>query len=842
MPGETTQIVNLKGLYESEVQGLRNQYGRNIFITEESGNFRRLLLKMVTEPMFLMLLLACTLYFILGEPKEGILMLVAMIFVAAISFYQEVKSSRALNALIQFTESKVTVIRDGREKVIATEELLPGDIMILEEGNRINADGVVVQQNDLTIDESIISGESLPVEKNEKENHNLLFQGTIINSGKCYAKVTAIGNNTVLGKLGKSISIMPSGKTPLQHQLNRFLKFMALFGIIAFVIIWVVNYLNNSEPIQSLLFALSLAMSIVPEEIPVAYSSFMALGAYHMAKLGIIARNPSTIENLGAVNIICIDKTGTITENKMAVRTIYDYENNLLEELSPQLQGKNVLRWARLASESVPFDAMEKGIVEACEMYIDISRETALKMIYEYPLSGQPPMMTHVYDYGGTRIIAGKGAPERILKVSKISDPEILSIRQKMEAMASRGFRVIGVCSATHNGIYPKEQGDFNWKFEGLLALYDPPKRGVRQVLEQWYRAGIQVKLLTGDFPGTAKNIAGQVGIINCEQDVTGDQVMMASDIELRQFAQRTALFARMFPEAKLKLINALKAGGNIVAMTGDGVNDGPALKSAHIGIAMGKKGTEIAKHAADLILTDDHLERITDAIEQGRRIYGNLKKAIRYIISIHIPIILTVTLPLLLGWKYANIFTPIHIVFLELIMGPTCSIFYEREPAESNIMNTGPRKATPNIFSSAELFISIIQGIVITIGLLALYYFFMMQNFTVEYTRTMVFITILLSNVFLTFANRSFEKTIAETIRYKNQLVPLVLGISVVFISALLLVSPLQNLFRLTAVRPLHFVFSLGISILSTMWFEIYKLVSGRSSITRSDQIHALS
>ena len=835
MPGQTTQIKDLTGLQESEVAPLREQYGRNIFINDNSRNFPRLLLNMVSEPMFLMLLLACSLYFLLGEPKEGTLMLIAMVFVAAISFYQEVKSSKALKALIQFTESKVTVIRDGLEKVIPTEELVPGDIMILEEGNRVNADGVIVQQNDLTLDESIISGESLPVEKNEKEHHNLLFQGTTINSGKCYARVSAIGNSTVLGKLGKSISTISSGKTPLQNQLNRFVKFMALFGIIAFIIIWVVNYLNNKEAIQSLLFALSLAMSIVPEEIPVAFSSFMALGAYHMAKLGIIARNPSTIENLGAVNIICLDKTGTITENKMEVRAIYDYENNLQEEPGPQLQGKNVLRLARLASESVPFDAMEKGIVEACEMYIDMSRESTLKMIYEYPLSGQPPMMTHVYDYGDTRIIAGKGAPERILKVCKISDAEILRIRQKMESMASRGFRVIGVCSATHTGVYPKEQDDFNWKFEGLLALYDPPKKGVRQVLEQWYRAGIQVKLLTGDFAGTAKNIAGQVGIRNCEQAVTGDRVMLTSEAELRQLAQETALFARMFPEAKLKLINALKAEGNVVAMTGDGVNDGPALKSAHIGIAMGQKGTEIAKHAADLILTDDHLEKITGAIEQGRKIYGNLKKAIRYIISIHIPIILTVTLPLLLGWKYANIFTPIHIVFLELIMGPTCSIFYEQEPAESDIMHTGPRRATPNIFSSYELFISIIQGIAITISLLAIYYFFMIQDFTIEYTRTMVFITILLCNVFLTFANRSFVKTITETMRYKNRFVPLVLGISIVFISALLLLPPLQNLFHLTAIRPLHFVYCLGISILSTMWFEIYKLVSGRSPNHRS-------
>jgi Ca2+-transporting ATPase len=835
MPGQTTQIKDLTGLHESEVPVLRERYGSNIFVKEDSRNYRQLLLNMVSEPMFLMLLLACSLYFVLGEPKEGILMLIAMVFVAVISFYQEVKSSKALKALIQFTESKVTVIRDGLEKVIPTEELLPGDIMILEEGNRISADGVIVQQNDLTVDESVISGESLPVEKNETENHHLLFQGTIISSGKCYAKVTAIGNDTVLGKLGKSISIISSGKTPLQNQLNRFVKVMALFGIIAFVIIWVVNYLNNKEAIQSLLFALSLAMSIVPEEIPVAFSSFMALGAYHMAKLGIIARNPSTIENLGAVNIICLDKTGTITENKMEVKAIYDYENNLQEEPGPQLRGKNVLRLARLASEPVPFDAMEKGIVEACAMYIDVAGQRALKMIYEYPLSGQPPMMTHIYDYGGAGIVAGKGAPERILKVCKISDAEILRIRQKMEAMASRGFRVIGVCSATHTGVYPKEQDDFNWKFEGLLALYDPPKKGVREVLEQWYGAGIRVKLLTGDFAGTAKNIAGQVGIRNCEQTVTGDQVMLAPEAELRQLGQRTALFARMFPEAKLKLINALKAEGSVVAMTGDGVNDGPALKSAHIGIAMGKKGTEIAKTAADLILTDDHLDKITDAIEQGRKIYNNLKKAIRYIISIHIPIILTVTLPLLLGWKYANIFTPIHIVFLELIMGPTCSIFYEQEPAESNIMHTGPRKATPDIFSSSELFISIIQGIAITISILLLYYYFMTRDFTLEYTRAMVFITILLCNVFLTFANRSFERTIVETMHYKNRFVPLVLGISILFISGLLLVPLLQNLFHLTAIRPLHFICCLGISILSTMWFEIYKSVSGKSSNHRS-------
>lgn len=829
MPGETIQIQNLTGLYESDVAGLRVQFGKNIFAEQDSGRLWRLLRDTVTEPMFLMLLLACSLYFILGEPKEGILMLVAMTFVTAISFYQTVKSSRALNALRQFTEPRVTVIRDRKEQIIPSEELLPGDIMILAEGSRVNADAVILQQNDLTVNESVISGESMPAEKNEGKGHNLLYQGTIINSGKCYSRVTAIGNNTVLGKLGKSISILQSGKTPLQKQLTRFVKLMAFVGLIAFIIIWIVNYLNSGEPVQSLLFALSLAMAIVPEEIPVAFSAFMAFGAYHMAKLGIIVRYPQTIENLGAVNVICIDKTGTITENKMEVKTIYGYANDLLEDLGPQSQNKGVLRFARLASETNPFDAMEKAIAEAYQSYVALSAEKELKMIYEYPLNGKPPMMTHVYEFDGKKIVAAKGAPERMLRVSKMDEVALKKILKVTEQMASSGFRVLGVCSAVHEGAYPAEQDDFNWEFEGLLALYDPPKKGISRVFKQWYEAGIQVKLLTGDFAETAINIAELVGIRTGEHYATGEQVMNATKEDLQQLIQRTTLFARMFPEAKLRVIDALKANGGVVAMTGDGVNDGPALKSAHIGIAMGEKGTEIAKEAADLVVTDDDLEKITNAIRQGRKIYSNLKKAIRYIISIHIPIILTVTVPLLSGWKFANIFGPIHIVFLELIMGPTCSIFYEQEPAEANIMLKNPRKLTPNIFSGVELSVSVVQGVVITLGLLALYYYFMISGYSIEYTRTIVFITLLMSNIALTFSNRSFEETVFKTTRYKNYFVPLVLGISIAFILLLLFAPPVRNVFQLTIIHGKHLVLCFGVSILCTVWFEFYKTVFGK-------------
>lgn len=817
----------LNGLKESEILLLQKQFGKNIFYAEKSRGIYDILWDIVKEPMFLMLSVACSLYFILKESNEGFLMMVAMLFVAAISVYQEVKSNRVIATLKQYTEPKVTVIRDGKEGIILSEELLPGDIMILEEGSRIPADAIVIQQNDLSINESIITGESLPVEKNTSENNNRLFQGTTINSGKCYAQVTAIGNNTVLGKLGKSISSISSSKTLLQNQIGRFVKTMALIGLIAFAAIWLVNYLNNKNILQSLLFGLTIAMSVVPEEIPVAFSSFMALGAYRMAKRGIITRQPQTIENLGAVSVICLDKTGTITENKMQVKTIYDYKAQLLEDIdeAANLKNPDVLWYAWLASEAEPFDAMEKAIVELYQLQINDSKSKP-PMIHEYPLGGRPPMMTHVYEINGRKIVAAKGAPERILRICKMDEAVNTKMKRLIEQIASSGYRVIAVCSAIHSdSAYPVNQDDFDWRFEGLLALYDPPKKNVSTEFNRWNDAGIKIKLITGDYAETAMNIASQVGMKDIAQKVNGEQVMQMPIEELQQLVKTTSIFARMFPDAKLKVIDALKANGEIVAMTGDGVNDGPALKSSHIGIAMGSKGTEIAKEAANLIVTDDNLEKITDAIQDGRRIYNNLKKAVRYIISIHIPIILTASLPLLLGWKYPNIFSPIHVIFLELIMGPTCSIFYEREPVEASILTQPPRQRTHNMFLGNELLVSIVQGVVITTGMLILYYFFMHYNFSIEYTRTIVFTTLILSNIFLTFVNRSFEETFAKTTRYKNSLVPLILVVSVIFLFFLHFVNPVQQLFQLRSISLQHFFLCAGVSLVCVAWFELYKM-----------------
>ena len=827
MSGKVIHIEQLNGLSAADIPMRQQRFGKNLFSLEKPRNFLHVSLDIVREPMFLLLIVACALYFILGKSSEGWMMMAAMIFVAAISIYQEVKSTKALQALKELTAPKVIVIRNGIEQMIASAELVPGDIMLLEEGNKIPADGRIIQSNDLSVNESVITGESLPDEKDISDVHNLLYQGTTVNSGKGYATVVATGNNTELGKLGKSITAYAVAKTLLQEQMSKFVQRFALFGIGAFVIIWLVNYMKTGDVTLSLLFGLTLAMASIPEEIPVAFSAFMALGAFHMSKLGIISRQPQTIENLGAVSVFCLDKTGTITENRMEVKTIYDYETDQLVDITNgnEVPNFDVLKYGVLASELEPFDAMEKAIWQAYRKYTDGNAHGRLKLVYEYALQGKPPMMTHVYEFDSTKIIAAKGGAERILTICRLDDATLKKVNRYINNMASLGYRVIGVASSVHDGSdLPFVQDDFNWKFEGLLGLYDPPKKNIAEVFKKIYEAKIEIKLITGDHPQTALNIAGQVGMVRYNHFLTGEEVMKMPAEELHLEVKRINLYARMFPEAKLKVIEALKANGEIVAMTGDGVNDAPALKSAHIGIAMGERGTEIARQASDLILTDDNLDKVAEAIQQGRKIFSNLKKAVRYIISIHIPIISSAALPLLLGWKFPNIFTPIHIIFLELIMGPTCSIFYEREPVEGNIMHTQPRNRKLALFGTDELLISIVQGIIMTAGLMTLYYIYMNSGHSLEEIRTIVFNTLVMNNIFLTFVNRSFTENFTETIHYKNNLVIPVFVISVIFLACIYFVPAIKDIFGLTTITGKDFLICLGVSFISVAWFELYK------------------
>jgi len=836
MPVRVTNTKAINGLKSSAIPELQLRFGKNVPLKNKNRRFLHFLIGVIKEPMVILLSVACLLYFLLQNIDEGLMMIAAMAFVIGISVYQDVRSFNALEALKEYTEEKVKVVRDGSEHLISTFELVPGDIMLLEEGNKIPADGLVIRQNDFTVSESIITGEAFPVDKTIEEGKNVLYQGTVVNSGSAHARVTAIGVKTLLQKLGKSIAEYASSRTLLQEQLGRFVKRFTLFGIAAFLLICFINYFQTGDLISSILLGLTLAMAAIPEEIPVAFSSFMALGAWRMSKLGIITRQPQTIENLGAVSVICLDKTGTITKNKMKVHAIYDFIADKYVELENDATTRNngVLYYGMLASEINPFDSMEKAILDA--YLIQTKKNGRPELIYEYPLSGQPPMMTHVYKSNQETLVAAKGAAERIIKICKLDKHDSYKVNDYLTKMASRGYRLLGVASAQRDSEnLPISQDDFNWKLEGLLSLYDPPKENVGAVLKSFYEAGIKIKLLTGDYTETAIDVANQVGIANSSAYATGEDVLSMNEAELRNTVRSVNVFTRMFPEAKTRVINALKDDGDIVAMTGDGVNDGPALKAADIGIAMGLKGTEIARQAADLILTDDNMEKILGALQQGRKILNNLKKAIRYIISIHTPIICTAVLPLVFGWKYPTVFSPIHIIFLELIMGPTCSVFFEREPVELHLMLQPPRKRSASLFSPYELFISIGQGLLIALGILALYYYYM-QHYSQKETRTIVFTTLILSNIFLTFVNRSFSESFVKTIRYKNNLAWMVLIISLGFLVLIHTVPSIRNLFELSALTFKDLSLCLLVAFLSTAWMEFYKLFrtfSGKSAFT---------
>lgn len=831
----TTTNYYISGLNKEEVEQSRLQNGFNSTEHQNKNNLLSSIIEMVKEPMFLLLITAASVYFITADYGNGIFMGIAILLVSTISLYQESKSRNAIEALHKLTQPKSKVIRNGELIEIPSEEIVLGDCIQCEEGTFIPADGIIIQSNDFSINESILTGESLAVFKNEKSENIQVFQGTIVVSGLAICKVTAIGSQTQLGKIGKSLDDIVEEKTPLQIQINNFVAKMSLIGLVVFLLVWGINFYNSRILLDSLLKALTLAMSIIPEEIPVAFATFMALGSWRLMKMGIIVKQTKTVETLGSATVICTDKTGTITQNKMSLAQWYTFHNDHnyddLENLSAE--ENELLSLAMWSSEPIPFDPMEIALHENYLKTNLKDERPDYKMIHEYPLSGKPPMMTHIFENkNGYRIIAAKGAPEALIACSSLSEKEINQTMKAMQLMAQKGYRVLGVGTAHFSGNnFPKTQQEFSFDFKGLVAFYDPPKENIREVFETFYKAGIQVKIVTGDNALTTATIAKQIGFKNTEKILNGDELMTMDDAVLKETVMKTNIFTRMFPEAKLRIIKALKENNQIVAMTGDGVNDGPALKAAHIGIAMGDKGTEIAKQAANLILIDDDFSKMTEAIAMGRKIYINLKKAIQYIISIHIPIILIVLIPLLLGWIYPNIFSPVHIIFLEIIMGPTCSIIYENEPMEPNLMKQMPRPFTTTFFNLREITISIIQGLIITLGLLFVYQYSTSNGFSEHLTRTMIFLTLIAANIFLTFANRSFYYSVVTTLQYKNNLVALIIGSTILTTGLLLIVPIFRTFFLFEIVSFLQIGFSILIGFVSVFWIEIFKYFRRRNT-----------
>lgn len=819
---------NIKGLTDEQVAESRKNFGYNRLNYKKENSFFNAVKSLAKEPMILLLMVTSSIYFISGNPADGIYLVSAIVLVATISLYQDSRSRNALDKLKNYTQPYAKVIRNGIVGEIKSEELVVGDSLMVEEGTSIAADGVIVHSNDFSVNESILTGESLPVYKDQSKKDNLIYSGTTVASGLAIATITAIGNGTKLGQIGDSLEKIKEEKTPLEMTVNNFVKKMVIAGAIVFIIVWGINYSHSHNVVDSLLKALTLAMSILPEEIPVAFTTFMALGAWRLMKLGIVVKQMKTVETLGSATVLCTDKTGTITENKMHLTKLYSLASKRIADTGKALKDdeKELVRTAMWASEPIPFDPMEIALHNAYAHTIPKDERPDYKMTHEYPLGGHPPMMTHIFENEqGRRIIASKGAPEALMNIANLTAFEKKEIEAVINTLATEGYRLLAVAEAIFNGDdFPAKQQDFEFVFKGLVAFSDPPKKNISSVLENFYGAGIDVKIITGDNPVTTNAIARQIGFKGYEKCITGDELMTLPDKELQETVANTQIFTRMFPDAKLKIINALKAKNGIVAMTGDGVNDGPALKAAHIGIAMGNKGTEIAKQAASLILLEDDLSKMVDAVAMGRKIYTNLKKAIQYIISIHIPIILTVFIPLALGWIYPNIFSPIHIIFLELIMGPTCSIIYENEPIEKNTMIQKPRPFTTTFFNWHELITSVIQGLAITAGSLVTYQYAASHGYNEAVTRTMVFSVLISANIFLTLVNRSFYYSIFTTLKYKNNLVLLIISLTIAISGLLIYINPLAQFFQFTFLTMPQLAFSAGVGFLSVAWFEAVK------------------
>jgi len=817
-------IESKLGLTNAEVLEQRTLNGFNQ-ITKSKNLLLENILSVVIEPMFILLAAACGIYFFLHETAEAFTMLTALLFVTGIDVFQNFRSQKAVKALSHITKTKAKVIRNSSTIEIDVEEVVTLDVIICEEGMIVPADAVIISSNDFGVNEAILTGESVAVEKFEGD---VIMQGTLVVRGYCYATVSAVGSKTALSGIGDLVATAGKEKTPLQIKVSTFVKVMVIAGSVAFGFVWIYHWWESGDFIHGLLQGLTMAMSVLPEEIPVALSTFMALGAYRLLKKGIIARSPKAVETLGSASVICVDKTGTLTQNLMQVAHTLNFKSNEEIDFAKSPLYSEVLEYAMWASEETPFDPMEKSIHEQYGKLSNNDKRPLYKMIYEFPLSGTPPVMTHMYKSDQLDfIVSCKGGVEGVLKLCTLSDADKKNILERSMNYAQKGLRVLGVAKGSWTKIEkPETQESIVFEFLGLITFYDPPDKNIAEVIKGFYSAGVDVKMITGDYKETAVAIAQQTGI-KTQNILTGTQLSALKDDELQDRVLSTSIFARVTPEVKLRIINALKKAGQIVAMTGDGVNDAPALKSAHIGIAMGKRGTEVAKGAAGLVLAGDDLSKMIDAIYLGRRINENLTKAIRYIISIHIPIILLVTLPIFLGWLPAMLFSPIHVVFLELIMGPTCSIIYENEPTPESDLKK-PTQANRNLLEASQLWITILQGLTITLGCVAIGYYGYYSGVDELKLRSYIFATLIFSNIFLTLFNRSFTSSVFHTLRRKNNLIPVIVGISIALLLVILYTLLGNQLFDVVPLRANELLLCLLAAFISTGWIEVAKMLKG--------------
>ena len=823
--------MEYKGLSSNEVLEKQKKYGKNVLTKVKKEPMIIKILKIICEPMFLLLLVTASIYFILGEVRDGIIMFSFVFVIIIIDIVQEVKTDRTLQALKDLSEPQIVALRDGKRVKIPSSELVPGDIIYIHEGVKIPADGRILECSGLRVDESSLTGESESIWKSTLEDSsddywkkNIGYQGTLVVKGTGVLEVLKTGSQTVYGKIGENLSQVKEERSPLQKQTDKLVKWCAIGAFVLFVCVVLFTFIDLSDynlkdrVINSILSGVTLAMAMIPEEYPVVLTVFLSMGAWRLAKRHSLLKNLNSVETLGAITVLCVDKTGTITKNEMEVKKTTSKDE------------KELALIMGMGCEKNTYDPMEKAMIKYGEG-LGLTRDDifGLQLVKDYPFTDEYKMMGKAYKKDNQIILAAKGSPESIIKICDLNTDEKNIIVNSINEMQKQGLRVIAVAKGLFKGEEELRENltEFNLEYVGLVGLMDPPKENVKEDIEMCRRSGIRVVMITGDNGVTASSIAKEVGMGDDLDIITGAEIESMSEEELKERVKTVSIFSRVVPEHKMKIVNAFKANGEVVAMTGDGVNDAPALKRADIGIAMGKRGSEVSREAADIILMDDNFRTIDETIKDGRKIYDNIKKAIGYILVVHIPIALSsLAAPLLKMDPNSFLLLPLHVLLLEMVIDPTCSIVLEREPAEDNIMTRGPRSVKESVVSKGLLFKSFVQGVVIFLVAFITFYELLQNGVDVSLARTVGVLTIILPNVFLVIVNTSDTDFAYKTIGKlsKDNVMRIAFALMILFV-IVIVYSPLNGILKLYPLTLSEMLMVISLSFVSVFWYEFVKL-----------------
>lgn len=805
MVPETPTTTDLSGLTAQAAAAALDSTGPNELEPGRAHPLWRVILDVLRDPMFLLLVVCGGLYLLLGNLSDALMLLGFVLLIIAITIRQRHKTELALAALKELASPQALVIRDGVRHRIPAREVVPGDLVAVAEGDRVPADGRLVSGTGILVDESLLTGESAPVQRDARGDADLC-SGTLILQGRALMRVTATGPRTALGGIGRALTTLEHPVTRLEMETRRVVRLLAAGGIGISVLVATGYALAGAGWLHGALAGLTLAMSVIPEEFPVVLTVFLGLGAWRLARHRVLTRRTDAIETLGATNVLCVDKTGTLTLNRMRLAAVHDGRRELAPDAA---EAAGILRHAALASAAHPFDPMEQALRAAAATLPGLRGDE--QPLREYPLSHDLLAMTRLWRVDGVTVGACKGAPETVLELCRQDPASKQLLELQSAALAQRGWRVLGVAEVLDvpdTGL-PESQRGFRFRFLGFVAFEDPLRPGVREAVQECHEAGLRVVMVTGDHRLTAASIASQAGLARPDAVLSGGQLDGMDDAALLRHLDGTNVFCRITPSQKLRLVRLLQAQGLVVAMTGDGVNDAPALKAADIGIAMGQRGTDVAREAADIVLADDDFPSIVRGVRMGRRIHGNLTRAITYIIAVHVPIMGLAVLPLLAGWPL--LLMPVHVMLVEMLIDPACSVVLEAEPEESGVMRRPPRSLAEPLFSAARLRWGLLQGLFGLFAVIAACGLGKSTGAGTDELRTLAIVSLMLTNLALIHVNRT---PVAEREERPNPALWWVAGLASISLLAVVFVPGLNRLFHLARPAPLQFTAAAGAAL----------------------------